>query len=338
MRNVAWRVLLVVSIGLMVALVPVVAAGAATETARADVAAAPNARPSHKPKPTPKATPSPTATPTPTLAPTQPPGTVVLVGAGDIASCSATGDSATAALLAGIAGTVFTAGDDAYDSGTAAEFTNCYGPTWGHELGRTKPVPGNHEYVTSGASGYYGYFGAAAGDPAKGYYAYNLGAWRIYALNSNCSAIGGCGAGSAEETWLRADLAGNPTACVLAYWHHPRFSSGEHGSDATFQAFWQALYDFNAEIVVVGHDHDYERFAPQTPTGAADSARGILEIVAGTGGRSHYAFTTIRANSLVRNGDTFGVLKLSLSAGSYTFNFIPEAGKSFTDSGSGTCH
>jgi hypothetical protein len=233
---------------------------------------------------------------------------------------------------------VFTAGDNVYDNGTATEYANCYNPTWGRHLARTKPVPGNHEYNTPGATGYYGYFGAAAGDSLKGYYAYNLGAWRIYAINANCAAVGGCGAGSTEEQWLRLDLAANPHACVLAYWHQPRFSSGEHGSDATYQAFWQALYDFGAEIVVSGHDHDYERFAPQTPTGAADPTNGIVEIIAGTGGRSHYAFTTIRANSLVRDGTTYGVLKLNLSATGYTFNFIPIAGQSFTDSGSGTCH
>jgi len=322
-RQALWRILAVVSLGLALAILPVIAAGAGGP---------PGGRPSHKPKPTA------TATVPPTAPPSQPPGSVVLVGAGDIASCSSTGDEATAALLRSVAGTVFTAGDDAYESGTASEFSNCYGPTWGTEKGRTRPAPGNHEYNTSGATGYYGYFGSAAGDPSKGYYAYDLGAWRIYALNSNCAAVGGCQAGSPQEVWLRADLAANPRQCVAAYWHHPRFSSGEHGSSTTYQPFWQALYDFNAELVIVGHDHDYERFAPQTPAGIADNARGIVEIVAGTGGRSHYTFVTIRANSLVRNGDTFGVLKLTLSSGSWTSQFIPETGKSFSDSSSGTCH
>jgi hypothetical protein len=261
-----------------------------------------------------------------------------MVGAGDIASCASTGDEATAALLPGIAGTVFTLGDNVYDNGTATEYANCYDPSWGAQKARTKPAPGNHEYNTANATGYYGYFGAAAGDPTMGYYAYDLGAWRIYALNSNCAAIGGCTAGSAQETWLRGDLAANPHTCVLAYWHHPRFSSGSsHGSSTVTAALWQALQDFGAELVLVGHEHNYERFAAQSPSGVADP-NGIVEIVAGTGGRSHYGFGTPIANSLVRNSDTYGVLRLDLSATGYAFNFVHEAGKTFTDSGSATCH
>lgn len=295
-----------------------------------------------KKTPRPKPTPAPTVPPTtpPTSPPTTPPSEAILVGAGDIASCSSSGDEATATLLEAIPGIVYTTGDNVYDNGTATEFASCYGPSWGRESikSRTRPVAGNHEYNTAGATGYYGYFGAAAGDPAKGYYAYDHGAWRVYVLNSNCSAIGGCGAGSAQELWLRAELAANPRACVVAMWHHPRFSSGNHGSSTSTQALYQALYDFDAEIVLVGHDHTYERFAPQTATGTLDNARGIVQIVVGTGGKSHYAFGTIRANSLVRNGDTYGVLRLALSPGSWTFDFIPEAGKTFTDAGSGTCH
>jgi hypothetical protein len=294
-------------------------------------------RPTRSPRPA--ATPSaPTATPT--TPPTVPPAAAILVGAGDIASCSSSGDEATAALLETIPGIVYTTGDNVYDNGTATEFANCYGPSWGRESikSRTRPVAGNHDYNTPNATSYYGYFGAAAGDPAKGYYAYEAGPWRVYALNSNCAAIGGCGAGSAQEQWLRAELAANPRSCVLAMWHHPRFSSGQHGSSTATQALYQALYDFDAELVLVGHDHTYERFAPQTVTGSLDNARGIVQIVVGTGGRSHYGFPTIRANSLVRNGDTYGVLRLVLSAGSWTFDFVPEAGKTFTDSGSGACH
>jgi hypothetical protein len=202
-----------------------------------------------------------------------------------------------------------------------------------------KPVPGNHEYQTPSATGYFGYFGALAGDPTKGYYAYNLGAWRMYALNSNCSEIGGCGAGSPQEQWLRADLAANPTSCVAAYWHHPLFSSGEHGSSTATQALFQALYDNNADLVLVGHDHDYERFAPQTATGVADPVRGIRQIVVGTGGVSHYTFSgTFLANSQVHNGDTYGLLKLTLSPGSYSWQFLPVAGQTFTDAGSTNCH
>ena len=262
------------------------------------------------------------------------------MGAGDIASCSASGDEATAALLDSIGGTVFTLGDNVYDNGTAAEFTNCYGPSWGQPgiFSRTRPVAGNHDYNTAGATGYYGYFGPAAGDPAKGYYAYDLGAWRVYVLNSNCTIIS-CAAGSAQEQWLRGDLAANPKACVVALWHHPRFSSGtSHGSSTTAQPLYQALYDNNAELVLSGHEHNYERFAPQTASGTLDNARGIVEFVVGTGGRSHYLFGTPLPNSLVRNSDTFGVLRLALSANSWTSDFIPVAGQTFRDSGSGTCH
>jgi len=282
--------------------------------------------------------PSPTVSPT--AAPTATPAPVTALVAGDVASCASSGDEATAALLSThTAGTIVIPGDIAYESGTSTEFNNCFNPSWGPYKARMKPAPGNHEYVTAGATGYYGYFGSQAGDPAKGYYAYDLGAWRFYALNSNCSAIGGCAAGSPEETWLRADLAANPRQCVAAYWHHPRFSSGEHGSSTISQPFWQALYDYNADLVLNGHDHDYERFAPQGPTGAADSARGLREFVVGTGGRSHYAFPgAFIANSQAQNADTFGLLKLTLSATGYSWQFLPEAGKTYNDSGSANCH
>ena len=267
-----------------------------------------------------------------------PDASAVLAGAGDIAACSSSGDEATADLLATIDGTVFTLGDNVYESGTAAEFKDCYGPTWGRQRDRTLPVPGNHDYNTPGAAGYFGFFGPAAGDPSTGYYATDLGAWRIYVLNSNCAAVGGCDAGSAQERWLRDDLAAHPRACVLAMWHHPRFSSGEHGNDPRTQAFWQALNDAGAELVLNGHDHDYERFAPQTPTGRADPSGGIVEIVAGTGGRSHYPFVRIRANSLIRDNATYGVLRLVLSERGWSSEFIPVPGGTFSDSGGGTCH
>ncbi|HKB28980.1 MAG TPA: metallophosphoesterase, partial [Candidatus Limnocylindrales bacterium] len=291
--------------------------------------------PSPSPTPTPAPTPTPTPAPTPTPSPAGP--GAVLVGAGDIASCGLTGDTATAKLVSGIAGTVFAAGDEAYESGTAAEFKDCYDPTWGPFRSRTYPVPGNHEYVTSGASGYFDYFGARAGPSGKGWYAYNVGSWRIYALNANCGQVG-CDTHSEQEAWLRADLANSPHACVLAYWHQPRFSSGEHGNDPSVAAFWDDLYAAGAEIVINGHDHDYERFAPQTPSGVADSASGIREFVVGTGGASLRAFSTIRANSQVRNSATHGVIKLTLSATGYTWQFIPAGSGTFKDSGSGTCH
>jgi hypothetical protein len=270
-----------------------------------------------------------------TITVTTTPPPVVFVGAGDIASCSSTGDEATALLLDNIAGTVFTAGDNAYESGTPSEFTSCYDPTWGRHKARTFPAPGNHDYNTPGATGYYGYFGSSAGDPSKGYYSYDLGSWHIVALNSNVDHS----TGSAQEQWLKADLAASTKSCTLAYWHHPRFSSGaEHGNDPSVQPLWQALYDANADLILSGHDHDYERFAPQTPVGVADPARGIREFVVGTGGRSHYALGTLKANSEVFNGTTFGVLKLTLSSGSYSWQFVPVAGETFTDSGTGDCH
>ena len=262
----------------------------------------------------------------------------VLVGAGDIADCASSGDEATAKLIDGIAGAVFTLGDNAYESGTPSEFSRCYDPTWGRQLARTRPVAGNHDYATRNAAGYFGYFGAAAGDPATGWYAYDAGAWRVYVLNSNCGSVGGCDASSAQERWLRQDVATNPRQCVLAMWHHPRFSSGVHGNDPATQGLWQALYEAGAELILNGHDHTYERFAPQTPEGALDDRRGIVEMVVGTGGRSHYDFPTIRANSLVRNDTAYGVLRLVLSDGGWSFEFLPVAGASFTDSGSGTCH
>ena len=266
-------------------------------------------------------------------------GEAVLLAAGDIADCNSTGDEATANLLDGQSGTIATLGDNAYESGTAAQFTNCYNPSWGRHKARTRPSPGNHDYNTSGATGYYGYFGAAAGDPSKGYYSYNLGSWHVIAINSNCGAIGGCGAGSAQETWLKADLAANSNACTVAYWHHPRFSSGaEHGNDAEMQAIWAALYNGGAEIVLTGHDHTYERFAPQNANAALDNTFGVREFVVGTGGRSHYGFGAAQPNSQVRNGTTFGILKLTLRSNGYDWQFIPVAGATFTDSGTGTCH
>ncbi|MET1231810.1 MAG: metallophosphoesterase [Candidatus Limnocylindrales bacterium] len=262
---------------------------------------------------------------------------VVLVGAGDIASCGSSGDTATAALVKGISGTVFTAGDNVYDDGSATEYAECYHPTWGAFRDRTRPSPGNHDYHVDGAAGYFGYFGSRAGNPSRGYYAYNLGNWRIYALNSNCGEIGGCAWDSPQTRWLRADLAGHPHRCVLAYWHHPLFSSGPHGNQPQVRPLWRALYRARAEIVINGHDHLYERFRRQSPRGVATSA-GIQEFIVGTGGRSHYGFETIKANSRSRNATTYGVLKLTLRRGEYSWRFVPVAGKTFTDRGTRSCH
>ena len=263
-------------------------------------------------------------------------GGTVFVGAGDISDCGNDNDEATAKLLDVTPGTVFTLGDNVYSSGTDAQYAQCFDPTWGRHKARTKPSPGNHDYNTSGATGYYNYWGALAGPSGRGYYSFDIGSWHIISLNSEVSMS----AGGAEETWLRADLAATSQQCILAYWHKPRFSSGtNHGSLSSAQPLWQALYDFHADLVLNGHEHNYERFAPQTPTGAADPTNGIREIVAGTGGESHYNDEgTPLANSEVFNGTTYGVLKLTLGAGTYTWQFIPVAGQSFTDSGSGTCH
>ncbi|MFZ0534798.1 MAG: metallophosphoesterase, partial [Anaerolineales bacterium] len=245
----------------------------------------------------------------------------VLVGAGDIAICNSNGTIATSQLLDNIAGSVFTAGDNAQLEGAESEFINCYDPTWGRHKARTYPVPGNHDYNTPGASAYYAYFGTAAGEPGKGYYSYDLGSWHIIALNSVIDV----NAGSIEEQWLRTDLAAHPNTCTLAYWHYPRFSSGTtHGSNDHMGALWQALYDYGADVVINGHEHIYERFAAQNPQGVAEPARGIREFIVGTGGAyTDYPIGTPIANSEVINNNTYGVIKLTLHATSYDWEFIP---------------
>jgi len=266
------------------------------------------------------------------------PGSAILVGAGDIASCGEAGDEQTAAILDVAPGTVFTLGDNAYEDGTKAEYERCYAPTWGRQLDRTRPSPGNHEYDTRDAAGYFEYFGARAGKGDMGYYAYDLGDWRIYSLNSNCSDTGGCGEGSAELDWLRADLQAHPSRCSLAYWHHPRFSSGEHGDNPVMGPIWNALAEAGTEIVLAGHDHDYERFAPMGGDGAVDTDRGMTSFVVGTGGKAFRDFQAVVPNSVVRNADTWGVLELVLSASRWSARFIPVAGATFTDQAEGACH
>jgi hypothetical protein len=263
----------------------------------------------------------------------------VLVGAGDIADCNdLSGAEATAKLLDGIPGTVMAVGDLAYPNGTKENFV-CYDKTWGRAKARTRPAPGNHEFHSNGAAHYFEYFGEAAGDPGKGYYSYDLGAWHIVSLNSECEEVGGCTAGSPEEKWLRADLAAHPASCTAAYWHKPLFSSGgAHGNYLDVLPLWQALYDAHADIVISGHDHNYERFAPQTAQGAADANRGIREFVVGTGGKNLRPFGEIKPNSEVRSRDAFGVLKLTLRRGGYDWLFIPQENKTFSDSGTATCH
>jgi acid phosphatase type 7 len=270
--------------------------------------------------------------------------TAILVGAGDVAGCNdLAGARATARLLEKISGTVFVAGDLAYERGSPAEFENCYNATWGEFKARTRPALGNHEYGDPKATGYFQYWGEQAGPVGKGYYSYDLGTWHIVVLNTNCllKTVGGCGAGSPEEAWLKQDLAAHINACVLAYGHHPLFSSGflrSHARHPELKTFWQGLYAAHAALVLAGHEHSYERLAPQNPDGQADPERGIREIVVGTGGRSHLPLGFATANSEVRNTDTYGVLKLTLSPGRYTWQFIPEEGKTFTDSGSCPLH
>jgi len=270
--------------------------------------------------------------------------TVTLVGAGDIASCSHDRDQATADVLAKVSGTVFTLGDNVYPDGTAAQFQNCYHPTWGAQKDRTMPSVGNHEYNTQNASDYFDYFGPRAGTPGKGYYSYDRGSWHIVALNSNCNEVGGCDRISPQGRWLRNDLANNPAGCTLAYFHHPLFVS-TGAATPEVRPFWNILYNHDADVILSGHAHYYERFAPQRPDGTRDRSRGIREFVVGTGGAlPENPMTTPRAaNSVVDSeklpGDTaYGVLKLRLSAGGYAWKFLPVAGEAFTDSGTRQCH
>jgi chitodextrinase len=228
-------------------------------------------------------------------------------------------------------------GDNQYENATKWAFLQSYDASWGRLFAFTHPVPGNHEYQTMGAAGYYSYFGALGGDPTKGYYSYDIGVWHIIALNSECANIGGCGVGSPEEQWLRSDLAAHTNVCTLAYWHRPRFSSGLHGNDDTFSTWWFDLYNAHADIVLNGHDHDYERFAPQDD-GQHPVSNGIRSFIVGTGGQEHEPFVTQAANSQVFNNDTFGVLKLTLHPTSYDWQFVPDGGGTFTDAGSGDCH
>jgi uncharacterized protein YjdB/PKD repeat protein len=266
------------------------------------------------------------------------PGPPVIAGAGDIADCSRVSQEATAKLIDSIPGTVVVLGDLAYLDGSAQQFRDCYDPSWGRHKPRTKPTPGNHEYnagSAAGAPGYFGYFGAAAGDPTKGYYSYDLGAWHLIVINNYVDMA----AGSPQEQWLRADLAAHPNACTLAYWHEPRFSSGGNGSAVRTQPMWQALYDYGADVILNGHDHDYERFAPQTPTGVRDNVNGIREFVVGTGGNSLYTFPGGPiANSEVMSMVSYGVIKMTLWPTSYDWEFIPISGGTFTDRGSALCH
>ena len=296
-----------------------------------------------------------------TAAPPPPPGgDPVVAAAGDIAcdpadpsfnggqgTATACRQMATSDLLTGGDLTaVLTLGDTQYGCGGRTAFAQSYDPSWGRVRSITHPTVGNHEYAKTGgsdcdttgkAAGYFGYFGAAAGDPTKGYYSYDIGAWHVVALNSNCTQAGGCGAGSPQETWLRADLAANPTTCTLAYWHHPMATSGEYAPGvAAARPLYQALYDNRADVVLAGHDHLYERFAPQDPSGRLDLARGLRQFVVGTGGKKRYALTTTTPNSEYRSADADGVLLLTLHPTSAQWRFVTTTGQ-VLDTGTDAC-
>ncbi len=287
--------------------------------------------------PTGTATSGPTVGPTPSaVTPTA--GTdAVLVGAGDIADCGLPDDGATADLIAGIPGTVFTAGDNAYPTGSRTQFGDCYDPTWGRFLERTRPAPGNHDHLTAGLAGYLDYFGSSAAPNGTSWYSYDVGTWHIIVLDSSCDIVGGCGPESEQGRWLAADLAASDARCTLAVWHHPRWSSGLHGNDPTVAPFWQALYSAGADVVVNGHDHDYERFKPQDPAGNVDDAAGLREFVVGTGGAALRSFSSTAANSVVRVAGVHGVIRFDLRPNGYGWRFISTTGE-VSDTGQGTCH
>ena len=274
----------------------------------------------------------------------------VLVAAGDIAcdpadpafnrgkgTATRCRQAATAALAASAVPAVLAPlGDIQYDKASTLALLGSYDRSWGRLAAPTRPAVGNHEYGTAGALGYFTYFGTAAGAPLLGYYSYDLGSWHVVVLNSNCT-VTSCAAGSAQERWLRADLKAHPTRCTLAYFHHPRFSSGEHGDNASVAPFWKALYDYQADVILAGHDHDYERFAKIRPDGTRDGTNGIRSWVVGTGGKSLYKFGPLDRNSVVHHGTGFGVLKLRLGRDGYRWKFLGEPGSTFADSGTGAC-
>lgn len=284
--------------------------------------------------------------------------TVILIGAGDINDCGKPeGAELTSEILGAYpAATIFAAGDLAYFSGSDEDF-RCYDHTWGRPSlrDRTRPAVGNHEYVTWGARGFFQYWRKAreakawaitGGDPERGYYSYNLGAWHVAVINSECAdsrffghGAPSCKQGSVQEQWLREDLKRFPAACTVAYWHHPLFNNGaKHGGSPKMKAIWQALYDFGADVVINGHEHDYERFAPQSPEGTLDPTRGIREFIVGTGGKKEKGHFTSNHNSEYQAKGVFGVLKLTLHPRSYEFEFIQAGDRKVLDSGGGQCH
>jgi hypothetical protein len=280
-------------------------------------------------------------------------GASVLIGAGDIAVCGTSGDEATARLVDSLLRAdsaakahdeVFTLGDNAYPNGSASDFALCFTPSWGDSakliMKNIRPAPGNHEYQSSGAAPYTKYFGSRAGPSTKGYYSYDVGAWHAIVLNSEIMVNTGFSDAErqAQEDWLAQDLKGHHQACTLAYWHNPRFSSGWHGSDPRLAPFWRQLYDANVDLILNGHDHDYERFLPQSPEGIADSARGMTEIIVGTGGGDLRGYRNqIVSHSATRIQGHFGVLKVTLGAKEWRSAFLDVDGRLWDQTG-GTCH
>lgn len=275
----------------------------------------------------------------PTVTPADTTGQTVLIAAGDIARCDSTNDNATGALAASLPGVVATLGDTAYEDGTTEQLNDCFGGAWGVVKDRIRfAVTGNHDIHTDNGAPLYAYMGSAASRNGKPWFSDSLGAWHVIVLDGNCGLFGySCGSGSEQAKWLRADLAASTARCTIALMHQPRFSSGQHGNDRDVGPLWDALYAANADLVLDGHDHDYERFAPQNPNDTADPARGITEIVAGMGGTWLESFKKTAANSLVRISDTYGVLELTLLADSWSFRFVGVDG-AVHDQGSGTCH
>lgn len=287
--------------------------------------------------------PTPTVTPTPSSTPAGSP--LVVFAVGDIAECNGhppaptNGAFITANMLLQTRGPIFTLGDNSNDNGTTADYANCFSPTWGSLYSRLYPSMGNHDmnYPTNDGLPYYAYFSGKTG--TNGRYSLNLGSWHIIVLNAQCNLGVGCGPNTTQEKWLRADLAANTKPCILAIWHQPLFTSGHEIPYTASQTFWQDLYAAHADLILNGHNHIYERFAPQDPYGNADPT-GIREVVVGTGGAHHQNLTTIpmAANEEVRNEDTYGYLQLSLYSNGYAWQFFPQPGMTFTDQGFQGCH
>lgn len=249
-----------------------------------------------------------------------PSGPEVVLAAGDIATCDGA-DAETAALIEGQSGVIAALGDLAYEDGSAARFRDCYDPTWGAFRDRTRPTIGNHDAQTAGAAGYFDYFGDFAGPDPQGYYSYDLGAWHVVVLNSNCDLAGGCDPDSPQVAWLQDDLAAADNPNVLAYWHEPRFSTGDHGDQVQMDTFWRVLADAGADVVLSGHDHDYQRFVPLDRDGVA-TPDGLTQFVVGTGGIGLRAFGDDRDTIAYRQNEQHGVLRLELQDCGYTYAFL----------------